>query len=207
MEWWLLIFAPFTFWFWTLLVIESFILLACIEKEQGFFATVTLIVTLVLLEQCGGIPILRYVVEHPIPILLSVLAYFAAGTGYGIVKWWFFVTEQRERYESARADFLLEKKVKGDVMPEELKLDWKNYAERGVYGKERFEYRPRARNFKGRILMWMTYWPWSLLWTLINDMVKKLFRHIYYRIAGLLQSISNKAFAGVEDRDFLVQKN
>lgn len=38
-----------------------------------------------------------------------------------------------------------------------------------------------------------------MAWTVLNDPVKRLFKQIYLQIQGLLQSISNRAFSGVED--------
>jgi hypothetical protein len=44
----------------------------------------------------------------------------------------------------------------------------------------------------------MAYWPWSLLWTVLNDPVRKSCRVIYHYIHDYLQEISNNAFRGVE---------
>ena len=53
---------------------------------------------------------------------------------------------------------------------------------------------PKAHDHKGDILMWMTYWPFSSLWTLINDPIRKIFRTIYTNIASSLQAISDRMF-------------
>lgn len=47
---------------------------------------------------------------------------------------------------------------------------------------------------KGRIVSWMTYWPWSMLWTLLNDPVRRIMKHIYYAIRGTLIKIAAKVF-------------
>lgn len=58
--------------------------------------------------------------------------------------------------------------------------------------------KPSASENKERIIRWMSFWPWSLTWTLINEPIKKAFRAIYRRIQKLLQSIADKAFKGTE---------
>lgn len=50
---------------------------------------------------------------------------------------------------------------------------------------------------KGRIVSWMTYWPWSMVWTLLNDPIRKLMQHIFYAMRGMLKKIAAKTF-GVE---------
>jgi hypothetical protein len=44
----------------------------------------------------------------------------------------------------------------------------------------------------------MSYWPWSLTWTMLKDPMRKAFLAIYHNIAEQLQEISNRAFKGVE---------
>ena len=56
---------------------------------------------------------------------------------------------------------------------------------------------PKVSEHKALITSWMTYWPISALWTLINDPIVRLFDSIYYGIAEYLQAISNKKFAGI----------
>jgi hypothetical protein len=56
---------------------------------------------------------------------------------------------------------------------------------------------PTAAENRARIVAWMTFWPASMTWTLINDPVRRFFAAAYDAIVGLLQGISNRAF-----RDF-----
>jgi hypothetical protein len=61
-----------------------------------------------------------------------------------------------------------------------------------------FEYKPQPRKHKARILTWMTYWPWSFIWTMLNDPIKRFFKAIYYRLAAFLARMSDKMFADAE---------
>ena len=60
---------------------------------------------------------------------------------------------------------------------------------------------PQARKHKYDIMRWLGYWPFSMIWTLVSDFVKRVARAIYNMIHGILQSISNKIFADVK-QDF-----
>jgi len=53
---------------------------------------------------------------------------------------------------------------------------------------------PSANRNKGRIIFWMSYWPASALWTLINDPFTRLFKFIYNRIGSVFELISNSMF-------------
>lgn len=54
---------------------------------------------------------------------------------------------------------------------------------------------------KGRIISWMTYWPWSMLWTLLNDPIRRIMKHIYYAIRGLLIKIAANVFGVSEIKE------
>jgi hypothetical protein len=43
-------------------------------------------------------------------------------------------------------------------------------------------------------MTWMSFWPMSLLWTLLNDPIRKLFTEIYTRISGTLQKIADREY-------------
>lgn len=43
---------------------------------------------------------------------------------------------------------------------------------------------------KTRIIMWMSYWPVSALWTLINDPLHRLYNFIYNRLESVYTAIA-----------------
>jgi uncharacterized membrane protein (DUF485 family) len=53
------------------------------------------------------------------------------------------------------------------------------------------DFPPSADKNKGRIIFWMSYWPFSGVWTLINDPITRLYR----RLGALFQKISHSMFA------------
>jgi len=54
-----------------------------------------------------------------------------------------------------------------------------------------------ASENKERILNWMMYWPFSLLWTMIDEPVKKLFQNIYTATEKMFQRMADNARKGV----------
>ena len=74
-------------------------------------------------------------------------------------------------------------------MPDSLKEQWRLSAPE----------KPSASDSKQDIMRWMSFWPFSMVWTLINDPVKKAFRAIYRGLQKSLQRIADRAWAGTEN--------
>jgi hypothetical protein len=198
---WAEIFIIGTFWFWALIVLSACALFALIEYERVGWATITILFVLALLHFFGDFSVISHIKANPGTFALLVLGYFAVGTVWAIIKWWFFVKRLRRKYDEAKAEFLEKNGVQGMDIPSELKAKWleqTRFLTEGRHGIHVAE-RPRARRHKGRILCWMTYWPWSAVWTIIDDPIKRIFREIYHYIQGLLQRIADRAYQGVED--------
>lgn len=85
-------------------------------------------------------------------------------------------------------------------VPAELRQAWQEHINRGHYTNERLSLKivpPRPNDHKATILTWMTFWPASLTWTVLNDPVRAAFRHIYANMSKTLQNISNRAFSDI----------
>ena len=195
---WQHIFIVGSVWFWLLLLAESVALIVLLEWGRGPLATLTFAATLVALQFLGDANILGYAVHHPWPIVLGALGYFAVGTCWSIAKWWFYVREQRGFYDELRSAFL---RVNGlerqSAVPEALQPKWKECLAIAE-GRGKLDVHPLVAHHKAHVLRWMSYWPWSLFWTILKDPVRKAFLSIYYHISEYLQEISDKAFKGVE---------
>jgi hypothetical protein len=167
-------FAVGTLWFWIFLAIVSGIVIYAVEEAaSGALATWTAIIAGILLALANGWST-QAIVAHPWLTIGIVLSYFVLGTSYAIIKWWSYVGELRRKLDAVGSSFYVGNTLIGAQEP------------------------PQVARHKARILGWMTYWPWSAAWTLVNDPVKRVFRTIYYRIAGRLQQIADRAWrAGV----------
>jgi len=199
------LFVVGTFWFWMLLAAEIILLFVFIDNENGIGATVSVGVFAALLQWFGQVDIIHYIQAHPLFILSCAAAYFALGAVWGVIKWWIFCRDRLEDYEEARAEFL---KKKGQpagtkVVPVELRAEWKSTLERSYSGN--LSETPQVRTHKAKIMRWMTFWVVSIIWSFINDFVKRVFRTIYQKLSAFLQSISDKMFGNIKD-DFDVPK-
>jgi hypothetical protein len=189
-----LAFGTLGFWLFASVVVIA--MLTCINFQKGFGATVVAVGTILAFQFFGGYDIFGYVRHNPMSLLSYVGIYAALGVGTGIFKWWRYVRNHRAKYLEAKTEYQDDKGT----------LDgWEKYREAGNYSAIKFIFQPVARKHKAVITMWMTYWPLVLVWTVINDPVRKFFRAVYERVSGLLEAISHNAFKDV-DNDLPTQK-
>ena len=190
--------------FWILVAVVSILMFYFLEYDKSFRASLTLIITILFLFWFGNLSF-SYISANPLQFLAFVAGYFVAGAVWTVVKWWFFVYRMREEYNEIRESFLRSENVGGPGIPDDLKSNWYGYLRRNVnYGKYGSRSRlkliangvepPKPNDFKSRIYSWMVFWPWSMVYTLIDDPVRKIFRFIYRNIKYLLERISAHAF-------------
>jgi hypothetical protein len=53
---------------------------------------------------------------------------------------------------------------------------------------------PQVWQYKNKLLTWACYWPFSVVWTVLGDLVKRIFQIILRKVQHLLQSMSNSVF-------------
>lgn len=188
--------------FWVFGVLVFILLIAAVEYEKPGLATLSLVVAGLVLWLFGNVNVFALAAADPLLALGLTAGYFAVGALWSLAKWWFYVRRQRERYDELKTAFLKQHGCpeKGPV-PDRLKAIWK--ARRPHYNS--YE-KPQARENKGRILTWMIYWPWSCVWTILNDPVKRLWKSIFNAMKAIFQKVADSAYKDVED-DFTPPKN
>ena len=173
------LFAIGSLWFWLLIVVASALIIFAIEEqESASWATVAMIGTFLLMFFFSGeketyYNFFRYVLEHPITDIVVILSYLLAGVVWSFVKWYFHLL-----------------KCKGE------------FERRGRRPSDNQYYDiPNAKDEKSKIISWMTYWPFSLTWTVINDPVRKAFSFIHDRIQGSYQKMSDNMFKDFKKKE------
>lgn len=160
--------------FWLLLGISAILMSEMLDNDAPGWATIVAIVTLAVLVVFGGFSPLSYLAEHPGEIVLAVAAYFFAGAVWSLVKWYFWLVKLRRRIDAGEAQ------------------------DRVLYTAGVRQFPPHPSDHKSRIIGWIALWPASMLWTMINDPVRRAAEEIYARLGGTYQHISNRVFKGYE---------
>jgi prepilin signal peptidase PulO-like enzyme (type II secretory pathway) len=177
-----------TAWFYGLMALACVLLFTALDHDSGVGATATLLSVATLEQLFGDVKVFTYIRENPLLAVGFLAVYFLAGTLWSIGKWWFYVREERSKYDTEKAHFLRRAGVDGDVIPTSMKKEWADEAPD----------RPSAKTSKAKIMQWMSFWPWSMVWTLVNDPIKKAFKAIFTGIQSLLTKIVNSVYKDTE---------
>lgn len=225
----LAVFVFGTWVFWAGIISLCCAMLFFLEyQEDGFRSTLVFVGILAYLQFAAKLPFFQLIRDHP---FWTIGGYLLGGITYGFFRWAWHCSKFRGRYNEVKAAFAAEHKLEtnfdpsqlpGDtyeheeihtprsgfardrdqddrrqVRKEGLRAKWLNALERGKASKL-----PVARTSKALITLWMTYWPWSLLWTTIQDFVVKLWEHIYTFLSKAFQSVANRVIGNDIQKDF-----
>lgn len=191
---WATFLALGTIGFWIFGALVCILLIAAVEYEKPRLATLSLIVTGFALWLFGNVNVFALAVTDPLLTLGLLAGYFVVGAVWSLAKWWFYVRRHREKYNELKSSYLEHRGLPGKgPIPDHLKEAWQE--QRRYYPHNT----PQAHESKGRILTWMIYWPWSFVWTILNDPVKRLWKSIFNAMRALFQKVADSAYKDVED--------
>lgn len=156
-----------------------------------------LLVTFGTLALFGNFNIFYEIQTHPIISVICFFSYFVVGTLWSFGKWWFYVRRCVENFREERKKFYDAHKDLPDctaISSAEIDNKWKQRLRSYSHLKK-----PSVRENKRRILTWMMYWPFSAIWTIINDPITRLFKSIFKNLKFIYQGIVDRAFADFKD--------
>jgi hypothetical protein len=155
----------------------SVIIIAANEANNNVWATVSAVlgaIVVIAITKSNPLPWLQ---SHVLVLLLGLVTYFALGVVWGFFKWYLHNISVRDR-----------------VLDGSLKLKTQ-----GTWNGVTIPLKPKEH--KSRIIGWMTYWPWSATWFILNDPIRRAWNAIYNRIVAKLEAVSNHVFKTVIDQD------
>lgn len=194
--------------FWLLFAAELTFVVGCLHFRRGLWATISLGVFLLALWLLGDFNAFLWVWRNPATFAWGAGAYIAIAAIWGFAKWAMYQRENSYRYLELRSQFLKESGVEGTDLPAHLKVQWQewfNQHNRPSDWEGSVEFNPLTSQHKATIMGWMIFWPISVVWTLIDDAVIKLFRHIYYMMYNWQESI-RRYYWGNYERDMPTQE-
>lgn len=184
---------------WLLLVIDFIAITTLVEYEEGFWATVVAIGSIVGLNYLWKLHLIDTIKANPGHTALLVLSYFVIGVFWSVAKWFFFLHKENFKYETAKAKFLQSKNAQ--TLTGELAAKLFEELERinshAYYEKEKINATPpQALNHKATLTRWATYWPFSMVGFALNDVVRKTWTFIFELLQSTYQRIANYVFRG-----------
>lgn len=176
------------------------------EVEHWGWATFTLLATFVGSLVChhfwGTFSIVDWVVANGVFTLVYVGAYLAVGVGWSFVKWFSYLMGFRDAFREQKEAFCLKRGLdpKAPITDEAVLKDLDSHLSSNVDWGQRHRHqllsreRPRAVKSKARITAWMAFWPFSMVGTVLNDPVRRLFNFLYSQFKALYQKMADFVF-------------
>lgn len=202
-------------WFWMAFVALVVLICWLQEEDAPFIAGLGVVVFTFLLHISGLIDLKSWTI---LTFLANTLVFIAFGVMWSFAKWWFFILRRRDLLTSIRKSFVERLDMKPDripasiaePMPTEHKETFRNYLDaQGYWRTEHYSHCkqdvqtvsliPSATEYKAKIVGWMVFWPWSAMWTLLNDPLRRIFNHIFKVLKSTYQKISEKVFGNISD--------
>ena len=177
-----------TLWFWAYIIIPFVLLVWFVEAEWSTAAFWTIIAMVAAFISFGDPSVLKSIQTNPFIVVQWLVAYVMLGIVWGFIKWFFYLLKKRDEYRVVLAEWskAVENQAANGVP--ENRLSAKPSAEKA---------RPKASENKGRIIFWMSYWPASALWTLLNDPLTRLYNFLYRQLGKLFDSMSKAIWQNV----------
>lgn len=174
-------FLAFGAWgFWLLLVVSIVFMSELLDNDEPGWATILAVVTMAVLAVFGGINPITWAIANPSATILYIGGYFAAGAAWSLVKWYSYLLKIRRSMEAIRREH------PGWEQSDVIRM----VRNAGLGGS----FPPQVGDHKSRVIGWMALWPASMVWTVINDPVRRACEEIYARLGGVYQAISNRVF-------------
>jgi hypothetical protein len=208
------------FWVLTAALVVSVII--SLEKSYLKVSFASVVIYLFLLEVVLKIGFFSWLYHNPMYAGVGVVGFFIGATAIVWPKWKWLCDDELDRVEELLKEFL-NNLISQDGMysrGEKLNPEVITYAKEGKlhpsmatkfkeYALEKLtrergyrvnQFTPQISDHKEQVLAWMIFWPIVLVWSLFDDVIRKICRSIYNRIAGLLQKISDRTFAEFNKR-------
>lgn len=186
-----------TLWFWVALVALLVVITVVVESESGTWATVVTVASLLGINYLYKLSLFTLAVSNPSHTLGLLLVYLVAGVVWSFIKWYFYLHERLKEFNESQAEFL-----KGNEATEMTPALAAKFTNSYIYKNI-----PVAKEHKADLTRWATYWPFSLIGSLLNDVVRKTWVYIFDLLQSTYQRMADSMFASASKIDSLAKQH
>lgn len=194
-----------TIGFWVMLFAISCCMVGFLEFRRSGFATLTFILTLFVLSNLTGMNVNWFVQRLPWVALYVFLYVVVVGVLWAVFKWWRKVENLAQKCKDLKCEFLRKHSIVDGVIPTDHMEEWQGWIRNrgngtihGLKVENAGIVPPHPNDYKEEIYLWIFFWPWSMLWFVFDEPVRKLARALYRRIRGSLVAISEHSFKDIK---------
>lgn len=188
-----------TLWFWLFSFVVFCAITALVENDEGVWATIVFIGTVLSLNFLSKIPLLDYIKTNPVHTLIYVGIYFVAGIVWSFIKWGVFLKKRNLKYANFKAQYMRANKLE-TLTPAQTSefFDWLKSDYEARNSKVTAD-APEPSDHKSDITRWSCYWPFSFVGTMLNDVVRRSWDFIYEMLQSTYQRMSYAIFKGARE--------
>lgn len=194
------VFVYGSFWFWLLIGLSTFWIMASVARDSGITPTVILFVCVSALTLFGSVNLIKLIYHNPLESCLIVIAYFSIGLVWSLFKWFLMISQLRDEFHKSQSDFMKRSEcLKGIDSFKKHIYDQRQYwgfdpdlRFETFDGKDIMTLAPKANNNKSIILFWISWWPFGMIWTVAHDLFEKTARFIIDYYHTLFDRITNR---------------
>lgn len=157
-----------------------------VEYDETKWANTIVSVGLVSIFWFNKDSVISFLTNDFLTVAIAFVGYVFIGVLWSFLKWYLFVSSIFSKFDRVKNDF---KREYGEITDDNFKI----FRDRvkTCYGDLITLFgatdlvslvellSPKATDYKAKLMYWITYWPMSLLATLINDPIRKLFILVY----------------------------
>lgn len=198
--------------FWIISSIEIITLMALSINRKDFAAICSLIVYIAVLTVLGNMHPFSFIANNWLFCLIALGAYVAVGIVWGFVKWFFFLRKYKEYVDHSFNQFVESKNIPAEeIKSEKTKSSFSHYFANYQRHSRLSEFKtdwdssilrvvPRASDYSSRISNWMMFWPISIIWSILDDLLINMWREIYNFFSGIHDKMVHAQFKDYEEK-------
>ena len=182
--------ATFILWF---SIIAALVIIISLELQSEGTATTAFSLAIALLIWNYGTIVWGLMTANILVTVLFIVGYLLCGVIWSFLKWNEFVKSVYRKFKTVVNKFG-ELKAPNDIVNlcEKLRLVGISVYSSDVKTTSDIANKimPKGLDNKASIVAWISYWPLSLLGTLLNNPFRRLFEYTYSLVSGLYDKIS-----------------
>lgn len=181
-----------TVWFFVVCAVVIFGSMAFLANDRGWGVGV-LLAAFGLIAYFANPGLLESLRQNLAGLLIFAAIYIPAGVGWSLAKWAMKVKDSWRAFKEWEEKVPASEK---DKINKEAPHPYRNISElyKSQMGYDAPGIRPAAKDNKGAIISWMTYWPFSVLNFVLLDAMRRLGRFIYEKLARAYDKITDSIY-------------
>lgn len=189
-------------------IVAAIVTMISLEVEKEGVATTAVSIALALLLWNYGRDVWEFVKNDYASTTLFVLGYLVAGVIWSFLKWNEFVKRKINIFKRTKAKLILDRPDFDENKDTHITMLCDRLRDNGlsIWGHNvksmaelKIKVMPIGSENKSAIVAWISYWPLSLLATLLNNPFRRLFEYTYSLVANAYDEIGKRHFKSLSE--------